>query len=134
MKTVIFVSLFMLLTGVCSAADNNKAEPFSLVGRLHDNRALNRPHDVELQDNIAYVTWQGWREDLKLDLYLSRGAKCSLSFSAEQTATQGRRATRRKTKRFRLVRCAVEPARVYCRQRSRLCCLSGRENAHASTH
>jgi len=34
-------------------------EPFSLVGLLHDDRALNRPHDVELQDNIAYVPGKG---------------------------------------------------------------------------
>ena len=34
-------------------------EPFSLVGLLRHDEALNRPHDVELQDNIAYVPGKG---------------------------------------------------------------------------
>ncbi len=32
---------------------------FELVGLLHDDRALNRPHDVELQGDIAYVPGKG---------------------------------------------------------------------------
>ncbi|MFQ5810625.1 MAG: LVIVD repeat-containing protein [Armatimonadota bacterium] len=31
----------------------------TLVGLLHDDRALNRPHDVELQGDIAYVPGKG---------------------------------------------------------------------------
>ncbi len=34
-------------------------EPFTLVGLLHDDVALNRPHDVELQGNFAYVPGKG---------------------------------------------------------------------------
>ncbi len=36
-----------------------RTEPFSLVGLLHDDEALNRPHDVQLQGNIAYVPGKG---------------------------------------------------------------------------
>ena len=35
------------------------AEPFSLVGLLRDDEALNRAHDVELQGDIAYVPGKG---------------------------------------------------------------------------
>ncbi len=55
----LLVSSFTLLTGICSAGDNNKAEPFSLVGLLRDDEALNRAHDVELQGNIAYIPGKG---------------------------------------------------------------------------
>jgi len=34
-------------------------EPFALVGLLHDDVALNRPHDVELQGEVAYVPGKG---------------------------------------------------------------------------
>ena len=59
MKQAISVILCTLLTGVCSADDNDKIEPFSLVGLLRDDEALNRPHDVELQGNIAFVPGKG---------------------------------------------------------------------------
>ena len=36
-----------------------RKEPFSLVGLVHDDLALNRPHDVELQGDIAYVPGKG---------------------------------------------------------------------------
>jgi hypothetical protein len=35
------------------------AGSFRLAGVLHDNRALNRPHDVELQGNLAFVPGKG---------------------------------------------------------------------------
>lgn len=34
-------------------------ETFTLVGLLHDDSALNRPHDVELQGDVAYVPGKG---------------------------------------------------------------------------
>lgn len=34
-------------------------EPFSLVGLLRDDEALNRAHDVELQGDVAYVPGKG---------------------------------------------------------------------------
>lgn len=34
-------------------------EPFTLIGLLRDDKALNRPHDVELQGDIAYVPGKG---------------------------------------------------------------------------
>lgn len=41
-----------------NSTDSRKAS-FSLVGLLHDDLALDRPHDVEIQENIAYVPGKG---------------------------------------------------------------------------
>ena len=41
-----------------NSADSQR-ESFSLVGLLHDDVALDRPHDVELQENVAYVPGKG---------------------------------------------------------------------------
>jgi len=38
---------------------DSQEESFALVGLLHDDTALDRPHDVELQGNIAYVPGKG---------------------------------------------------------------------------
>ncbi len=59
MEKSIFVILYLLLVGTWSPAENHNAEPFSLVGLLHDDEALNRAHDVELQGNIAFVPGKG---------------------------------------------------------------------------
>jgi len=59
MEKSIFVILYLLLGGTWSPAENYNAEPFSLVGLLHDDEALNRAHDVELQGNIAFVPGKG---------------------------------------------------------------------------
>ncbi|NOX55974.1 MAG: hypothetical protein GXP27_16330, partial [Planctomycetes bacterium] len=34
-------------------------EPFVLVGLVHDDEALNRPHDVEVQGRLAFVPGKG---------------------------------------------------------------------------
>jgi len=38
---------------------DSRKESFSLVGLLHDDVALDRPHDVEIQEDIAYVPGKG---------------------------------------------------------------------------
>ncbi len=53
-KTVGGLSLLLMLSGVSFGG-----EAFTLVGLLHDDVALNRAHDVELQGNIAYVPGKG---------------------------------------------------------------------------
>ncbi len=45
---------WLLMAGFSFAED-----AFTLVGLLHDDQALNRAHDVELQGNIAYVPGKG---------------------------------------------------------------------------
>jgi hypothetical protein len=58
-KTTLLAFTFTFLTGFCNAAEIRKVDSFSLVGLLHDDVALNRPHDVELQGYVAYVPGKG---------------------------------------------------------------------------
>ncbi len=65
-KKEITVFLFsLLLIGYLTRQQVRAAEvpgcetSFTLVGLLHDDQALNRPHDVELQGNTAYVAGKG---------------------------------------------------------------------------
>ena len=46
----------LLLTGLCATSEEL---PLELVGLLHDDRALNRAHDVELHGDLAYVAGKG---------------------------------------------------------------------------
>ncbi len=56
---VFMAGVCTLASCVCSAAENQRLDSFSLVGLLHDDRALNRPHDVELRGDVAYVPGKG---------------------------------------------------------------------------
>lgn len=53
----LFVSVF-LWSGLFGAGVRAE-EPFEVVGLVADDQALNRPHDVELDGNIAYVPGKG---------------------------------------------------------------------------
>ena len=55
------VALLLLMTPLGAESPESIRPPGSLklVGVLHDPRALNRAHDVELQGNIAYVPGKG---------------------------------------------------------------------------
>ncbi|NOY00324.1 MAG: hypothetical protein GXP30_11400 [Verrucomicrobia bacterium] len=56
-KRVIKSVILMLLLKM--AGFSFAEEAFTLVGLLHDDQALNRAHDVELQGDIAYVPGKG---------------------------------------------------------------------------
>ena len=64
MVAIVSLSVMLVLGGqfqreVDGEEIPGRKEPFSLVGLVHDDLALNRPHDVELQGNIAYVPGKG---------------------------------------------------------------------------
>ncbi|HHK42583.1 MAG TPA: hypothetical protein ENJ50_09215, partial [Planctomycetaceae bacterium] len=44
----------LLLLGLPGSV-GNADEPFVLVGLLHDDAAMKRPHDIELQGDLAYI-------------------------------------------------------------------------------
>jgi len=59
-----FVALGLLArcavpTGDAETAAHTALPPLHLVGLLHDDQALIRPHDVELQGNLAFVAGKG---------------------------------------------------------------------------
>ena len=55
---VVFVAATLPAPPALSQSELVQA-PLTLVGLLHDDRALSRPHDVELQGDIAYVPGKG---------------------------------------------------------------------------
>ncbi len=56
LSTTWFLRVALGLSFVSAAA---AAESFTLVGLLHDDTALNRPHDIELQGDLAFVPGKG---------------------------------------------------------------------------
>ena len=48
----------LLLLGLPGSV-GNADEPFVLVGLLHDDAAMKRPHDIELQGDLAYIPGKG---------------------------------------------------------------------------
>ena len=64
-KTWVALACVLLLVGCAGSAEeghpsqSSTTPSFRLVGVLHDDQALNRPHDVELQGNLAFVPGKG---------------------------------------------------------------------------
>ncbi len=53
------VPLVLLLLALGQTAGASDQPPFSVAALLFDDRALDRPHDVELQGNLAFVPGKG---------------------------------------------------------------------------